>query len=100
MPCSRSRRSTRGARAGPRPGAARRALRAVAVVGAHDLDAELKLAGDLDPAGAVGGSPIAAAVALAQQMFDMGHGLLASGLTPPLAPTAWVRSAVFSTLMV
>jgi hypothetical protein len=55
----------RGARAGRRPGTARRALRAVAVVGARDLDAELDLAGDLDPARAVGGSPIAAAVAVA-----------------------------------
>jgi len=42
----------RGARAGRRPGAVRRALRAVAVVGAHDLDAELDLAGDLGLAGA------------------------------------------------
>jgi len=38
----------RGARAGRSRGAGRRALRAVAVVGAHDL--ELELAGDLDPA--------------------------------------------------
>jgi len=38
----------RGARAGRRPRAARRAVQAVAVVGAHDL--ELELAGDLDPA--------------------------------------------------
>ncbi|HEU5275124.1 MAG TPA: hypothetical protein VFU97_15795 [Xanthobacteraceae bacterium] len=39
----------------------------MAVVGAHDLDAELELAGDLDRPGAVAmdGSPIAAAAALA-----------------------------------
>jgi hypothetical protein len=35
----------RGARAGRRPGAARRALRAVAVLGVHDLEQEL--AGDV-----------------------------------------------------
>jgi hypothetical protein len=43
----------------------RRALRAVAIVGACNLDAELELAGTLDPAGAVDCSPIAAAAALA-----------------------------------
>jgi hypothetical protein len=46
-----------------------RALRAVAVVGAHDLDAELELAGDLDPAGAVG-SLVAVATALIRPCAD------------------------------